>query len=251
MAQELLTKAVKGYLPEAIPTVLGRIDEYTVGKVLIYSKKPKKFFTRKYELDFTGWSLQSLLAGNEELSVTTATNNLFSTGKETESKSFNVNRGTDLNVSDALKLASANADTKLNAGETATLEVTTDFGKISHVSSDLVNSVMTRKLRLQPDHTIVRTAVENGGIMYVISNIYESEHCNVSATVSKDTKEDAGTGRGVEKGKAEVEEGADSDKKSEIGKAIKLYFWLLRYVLLCCSRESGQAHCFGLHAVEG
>lgn len=88
MPQVVFEKAVKCVLPAAIPTHLERIDEYAVGKVLLYSRKPKKLLPfHKHDLDFTGYSLQSLLVEGEQLTVATSRSFLFDVGKSTSSKS--------------------------------------------------------------------------------------------------------------------------------------------------------------------
>lgn len=220
MPQVVFANAVKKFLPSAIPTHLEKIDEYAIGKVLIYSKKPRRFFpTRKHELDFTGWSMQSLLAEKEVLNVTTARSYVFDTGKDEDSKSFSLDVGGDLDVANALaKLASASVDFKFDAGEKATLNVNTDFGKITHVSTDLVTSAIKRKIQVQPDHPIIKKAVEHGGVMFVITNIYEGERCNVTVTVSKDKKESTAGGGGAEGVKADVKESVDDQHSSTVGK---------------------------------
>ena len=219
MPQVVFGKAVKRFLPSAIPTHLEKIDEYAVGKVLVYSKRPRRLIPmRKHELDFTGWSMQSLLAENEVLTITTAKSYLFDTGKDVDSKSFSVNVGGDLDIANALtKLASASAGFKFDAGEKATLKVTTDFGKITHISTDLVNSAISREIHVKPDHPIVKKAVENGGVMFIISNIYEGERCNVSATISKGEKESISGGAGVDGAKADVKESEGDKHSSTVG----------------------------------
>lgn len=219
MPQVVFGKAVKSFLPSAIPTHLEKIDEYAVGKVLIYSKRPRRLIPmRKHELDFTGWSLQSLLAENEVLTVTTARSYLFDTGKDVASKSFNIDIGGDLDLAKALtELVSGSGDVKFDAGEKATLKVTTDFGKITHISTDLVNSAISKEIHVQPNHPIVKKAVENGGVMFIISNIYEGERCNVQAKVTKDMKESASGDVGAEGVKADMKESVDDKHSSAIG----------------------------------
>jgi hypothetical protein len=225
MPQIVFGKAVKRFLPSAIPTHLEKIDEYAVGKVLVYSKRPRRLIPmRKHHLDFTGWSLQGLLAENEVLTVTTAKSYLFDTGKEVASKSFKVDVGGDVDVANSLtKLASASGDLKFSSGDKATLTVTSDFGKITHVSTDLVNSAINKEIHVKPDHPVVQRAVKNGGMMFVISNIYEGERCNVSATVSKDVKESVGGGGGAEGAKVDAKESVDDKHKSSTGKYMLCY----------------------------
>ena len=206
MPQVIYEKAVKRLLPTAIPTLLEKIDEYSIGKVLIYSKKPRKLIpTRKHHLDFTGWSMQSLLAEGEDLRVTTARSYLFDTGKDSVSKSFDVEVGGDIDLT---------GSAKVKVGDKGTLTVTSDFGKITHITADLVSSVLKKKFQVKADHPIVQKAIENGGVMFVINSIYEGEHCNVSATVTKDVDESASVGAGA---KGDVSESVDDKKSSTVG----------------------------------
>ena len=218
MPQEVFGRAVKTILPSAIPTQLERIDEYAVGKVLVYSKKPRKLFPmRKQHLDFTGYSLQTLLAKGEKLTISTAKSYLFDTDKSTLSKSIHIDVGGDFDLETALvKLASADADFKFKAGETKTLTITTDFGKVTHISTDLVNSTVSGKIQVQPDHPIVKKAIENGGVMFVVTTIYEGEHCKVGVSASKSKTESGGLTEGVsaEKGQGSEDVG-DSHQSSK------------------------------------
>lgn len=217
MPQVVLEKAVKAILPSAIPTNLEKIDQYAVGKVLVYSKKPRKLLpTRKHHLDFTGWSLQHLLAEGESIDIVTARSYLFDTGTEKASKTLDVKVGADLDISSAIaSLAHAAPSLKFNAGDHSTLSITSDFGKVTHVSTDLISSVLKKQFRLNLEHPIVKTAVEHGGTMFVINSIYEGDHCTVKATLGKDIAEGTTDGAKVGAvGKADVSESVDDKHKS-------------------------------------
>lgn len=222
MPQEVFGKAIKRVLPSAIPTHLERIDEYAVGKVLVYSKSPRKLFPmRKQELDFTGYSMQSLLAKEEKLTITTARSYLFDTEKSTFSKSVKIDVGGDFDLESALsKLASADAKFNFKAGESKTLTITTDFGKVTHISTDLINSVVSGKIQVKPDHPIVKRAIHNGGVMFVISSIYEGERCKVGVAAYNEKSESGGAGVGVSK--EQVEGSEDADEKHHSSKGTEL-----------------------------
>lgn len=183
MAQTLFNRTVGFHLPSAIPTHLERIDEFAIGKVLVYTKKPKRFTPwRKHELSFTGWSISSLLSQPEDqkLKVATASSFLFDLGRGSSSATVQVNLDADLNLHDAL----VSLDAKLKVGDQKKLNITTDLGKVTHVSTDLLNSFTGGKLRVNRDHPIVREALDKGGDMFVITSMYTAEHCNIQVSIS-------------------------------------------------------------------
>ena len=187
MAQTLFDKTISFHLPSAIPTLLERIDEFAIGKVLIYSKKPKRFTPwRKHELSFTGWSISSLLSPPEDqkLKIATASSFLFDLGKGSSSATVQVNLDAEVNLHEAL----VSLDAKLKADEQKKLNITSDLGKVTHVSTDLLASCSAKKLHVNTEHPIVQEAMEKGGAMFVITSMYTAEHCNiqVSITDSKD-----------------------------------------------------------------
>ena len=85
--QSLFARAVGANLPTAIPTTLERIDQFAIGKVLTYKKKPRKLLPwRRRELSFTGRSVTELLAEGQlqELKFATSSDFLFDAGKGTD-----------------------------------------------------------------------------------------------------------------------------------------------------------------------
>ena len=85
--QSLFARAVGANLPTAIPTTLERIDQFAIGKVLTYKKKPRKLLPwRRHELSFTGRSVTDLLAEGQlqELKFATSSDFLFDAGKGTD-----------------------------------------------------------------------------------------------------------------------------------------------------------------------
>ena len=189
----LFKKIVGNILPTAIPVDLEKVDELTVGKVLIYSKKPRKLIPmRKHDLAFTGWSLQSLLT-DEKFSFTTARSYLFDSGKNTSSASVTVDLDASVDMKSALlKLASLDTAFKFDVEEDKTLTVSSDFGKITHISTDVVTTILGGKHSVDINHPIVKKAIDYGGNMFVVTAVYEAERCNLSVTLSKDKKEKGG-----------------------------------------------------------
>ena len=204
-------KAVEDLLPSAIPVKLKNLDDYTVGKVLVYSKKPlKPFALRKRELKFTGCTIESLLTDGQEITITTASNDLHITGKSISSIVVKVNLEADLDLS-LLFGGSLNF-----SGADKVLDVVTEFGKISHITSNLIASVINKNLHLKVEHPTVQEAINNGGVMFLIHTIYESEHINLSAKFSKDTTEDTGEDVLI-KVKKDAKGGVDAEHTSSKG----------------------------------
>jgi len=176
MAQALFEVAVKKAFPSAIPSKLDRIDEYSLGKVLTYPKKPRKLIPlRKQELELAGPSVHNLLTEKEGLTVTAVKAHCFDTN---EDSSVEVDLRKDVQLEDSIKL-----DTTVNLKGIETLHISTDFGKVTCVSSDLVSGVIAGKVKLRPDHPTVQTAIKNGGVIFVITNVFEAAHCNLSLTL--------------------------------------------------------------------
>lgn len=188
MAQTLFNRTIGFHLPSAIPTQLERIDEFAIGKVLIYTKKPKRFTPwRKQELSFTGWSLSNLLSPPEDqrLKIATASSFLFDLGKGSSSATVQVNMDTELNLHEALVSLGA----KLKVDEMKKLSITTDLGKVTHVSTDLLSSCSAKGLHVNTEHPIVQEAMEKGDAMFVITSMYMAERCNIQVSIADNKDE--------------------------------------------------------------
>lgn len=220
--EAVFRKAVEKFLPSAIPASLEKIDEYVPGKILVYSKKPRKLIPmRRHELDFTGYSVESLLAENEELRITTARSFLFDTGKSSLSTVVKVDGGEDLGLENSLtKLVSTDLSLKLKAGEEKTLTITSDFGKITHITTDIVNSGR-KGIQLDPEHPVVKRAVDHGGVMFIVSAIYEAERCHLTMKMTKDESESGGISADAGPVKGEVSEGMEDKHLSTGGTVLR------------------------------
>ena len=191
MAQTVFNRTIGFHLPSAIPTQLERIDEFEIGKVLVYTKKPKRFTPwRKQELSFTGWSISSLLSPSEDqqLKIATASSFLFDLGKGSSSATVQVNLDTELNLHDAL----VSMDAKFKVDDQKKLSISADLGKVTHVSTDLLTSCSGSKLQVNTEHPIVQEAMDKGGVMFVITSMYTAERCNIQVTISDSKDETVG-----------------------------------------------------------
>ena len=181
---EVFKKAVEDVLPYAIPVTLENCGDYKVGRVLVYSKKPLEPVA---QLKFTGCSIENLLADGQKITITIASNNLHVTGKSVSSLMVKANLDADLDLS---LLFGGSLD--FSDGQDRDLDVVTDFGKILQISSDLVAKVINNNLYLKVEHPTVQEAINNGGVIFFIHTIFESEHVKLSAKLFNGTTEGAG-----------------------------------------------------------
>jgi hypothetical protein len=171
--QSLFARAVSTNLSTVIPTALEGIDQFAIGKVLTYQKKPRKLLPwRRHELNFTGRSITDLVAEGQlqELSFTTSSDFLFDAGNGTDKTSVEFG---------------------LHAREEKNMSISTDFGKISHVQTDLFEVLHTHRIKVNTDHPVIREARKNGNTLFVISTLYEAERCNIEVVFSEKTDEAA------------------------------------------------------------
>ena len=217
MAQALFNRTIGFHLPSAIPTQLERIDEFSIGKVLVYTKKPKRFTPwRKQELSFTGWSISSLLSAPEDqrLKIATASSFLFDLGKGSSSAAVHVNLDAELNLHEAL----VNLDANLKIDDQKKLMISADLGKVTHVATDLLTSCSASKLQVNMDHPIVQEAMNKGEAMFVITSMYTAERCNIQVTISDSETETVG-GKVVASGGGGANETVKDNGTSTQGKS--------------------------------
>ena len=115
---------------------------------------------------------------------------MFDLGKGSSSATVQVNLDAELNLREAL----VNLNAKLNVDEQKKLNITADFGKVTHVSTDLLTSCSSKKLHVNTEHPIVQEAMEKGGAMFVITSMYTAERCNVQVNISGCMDETLGAG---------------------------------------------------------
>ena len=176
-AQTLFNRMVTDYLPSAIPSNLERIDEYALGKVLIYGSKPRKLMPwRKHDLKFTGWTLSSLLAAEQTVEFLTTISPL----REARKGAIHFDVRLDYEVREALFQLDKKTETK----DEKNVCVTADMGKISYLRSDLFAALTSRACKVNLEHPVVKEAVEKGGALFVITSVYEAERSVIY--VSKD-----------------------------------------------------------------
>lgn len=193
MAEQILfSRAVVSHFPAAIPTQLERVDEFTVGKVFIYHKRPRFLLPwRKHKLDFTGYPLADLLVQGSSFKFATGRKFLVDIAKGVETVD------TELGMDVELKEALTHLNMKVKGKYSHQHSITTDFGKITHIETDLYDVLSAKAYTLDTHNPIVREAIAKGSAVFVISAVYEAEHSNISMKLSRSESETVGGGATV------------------------------------------------------
>lgn len=184
MAQAVLRKFVHKKLSPAIPADLKRVEEFSVGKVLVHSKKPQKVIPmRGQDLASTGVSVESLLAHDQELTISISKKLLFDTGKDETSGHVEVDITDDLELQEALNQVPDLKDALQKAGEKKMLIIDADLGSVQQITTNLVHKMAKGGIQVQVSHPVVERAIENGGALFVIGAVIEVDRCNLSVKV--------------------------------------------------------------------
>ena len=92
----------------------------------------------------------------------------------------------DAELEDALSAIAGLDNLGLKPGkEKKMLHVNADFGRVVEVSTDLVKSSRKGDFRVNVEHPVVKKAIENGKVMFVVSTLYRADHCNVAICTDK------------------------------------------------------------------
>ena len=170
----LLERAVRHHLPSAFATLLERVKEFEVGKVLVLHKKPH-FWRRHHQLDFTSLSLTALLNESEDLHVRTQSSVEF-TNDTVSSKNIvtlNVDADAELGKHCLCILG------KVKGKKKSLVNMHVDFGTVEHVVSDLFHALSARQWTVDASNPVVRDALQKGMEMYVISSVYQASKVDI------------------------------------------------------------------------
>lgn len=186
MSQVLLKKIIQKKVPSAIPAGLEKADEFSIGKVFIHSKKPRKVIPMgRQDLAPAGTSLESLLAEDHHITISISKKLLFDTDKDKKSGYAEVDvTSDDTEIEAMLRKFPALEKALKKAGKIKTLQLNADFGRVVQISSDLVQTVSRGSLQVQASHPVVKKAIENGGVMFIVSSLFEVQRCNVHVKVA-------------------------------------------------------------------
>lgn len=127
--------------------------------------------------------------------MATSSEFLFEAGKGTSSATVQVNLDAEIELKESL----VKMEGKLKAGEKKNLTITTDLGKITHYSTNVLPDSKASKFKAKLDHPIIKEAIDHGGVLFSITSLYEAEHCNVeiNLTEKKDESVHAGASAGA------------------------------------------------------
>lgn len=160
-----------------IPVNLVKVAEFSNGTVVIPKKKPAKKPTEGIPMRGTDWtatgdSIQTVLARDQQVCISLSKKVYLEAKKEPFCLSVPLSGDTELE--DALK------DLQLEPRENKTLHIRADFGDVVEIATDLVKSYRTGNVKVDINHAVVKRAIECGGALFVISTLYQAEHCKIA-----------------------------------------------------------------------
>ncbi len=158
--------AISHTVPTAIPADLDTTAELEVGRVLLYRKKPKANVS---------WCKQALdFARDEDGNPVSVFDLLSEQSKETAL----VERVRETKVAFTNRTNEEYVYRSTTDVET-TMKLSVDFGSVFEVSSNLYALVNSLELPVNANHPVVQQAEEKGGVVMVISKVYQSERASV------------------------------------------------------------------------
>lgn len=186
--QKIFVKTVTNYFPTIYPSHLECIDQFDIGQVLMYKQKPRVLMPwRAHHLQLTGYPISKLLAPGDSLPVNMTGSVIFTTGPATKTR--DVQFDVDVGFKEALSRLGIAADVK----EDKKITISTDFGKVTHVASNLLDLLsMPTKHKVNTTHPVVREAMNNGETLFVVSSVYSSEKLMLQVQVTERAAEKAG-----------------------------------------------------------
>ncbi|XP_064394144.1 uncharacterized protein LOC135341496 [Halichondria panicea] len=185
MAQTLFSRVVSIKLPLAVPTQLSHIDDFEIGKVLILSKRPRRFRPQKNEdLQYTGVSISSLLEEScvKDFEIMSSASVEFITSKEDP-----LNLNFDLSSKSALTKALTKLQLNIKEAKHATL--TADFGQVKCLEANVLYSCSTKELRVKLEDPTIKKAMATSDSLFVITSIYRGERCHLKVSLGGSQKE--------------------------------------------------------------
>lgn len=188
--QKIFVKTVHNYFPTIYPSHLECIDQFDIGQVLIYRQKPRPLMPwRALHLQLSGYPITKLLAPGDTLPIATTDSVIFTTGPAT------MTRDVQFDVEMGLKEALLRLGIAADAKEDKKVTISTDFGKVTHVSSNLLDLLSMAKHKVNTDHPVIREAMNNGETLFVVSSVYSSEKLALQIQVTERAAEKVGGSR--------------------------------------------------------
>ena len=178
LQQVVLDRAVKHHLPSAFASPLERVDEFEIGKILLHHKKPR--FWRHKELDFTSLPLHSLLADSKDFKFERQTTIEFTSDSDKSQRVVNV----DLDVDAEVKTHWLDIGGSIGGGEKKTLNLSIDFGKVDHITSDMFQVLSSKKWSVDLNHILVKDAMDRGMEMFIITSVYQASKVDIKVLPS-------------------------------------------------------------------
>ena len=175
--QSVFERAVRHHLPSSFVTLLDRVDDFSVGKVLVLHKKPH--FWRRAELDFTSLDLETLLTKSQDgFKIQTERKKLYDQSSDASNRMIKLDLGLDAE----LKTRWADFGGDLKGGGTKLLNLYVDFGRIDHILSNLPQILMGQQWIVDSDHIVMKDALAKGKEFFVITSVYEAQKAFVKVS---------------------------------------------------------------------
>ena len=179
--QSVFERAVRHHLPSAFVPLLERVDEFAVGKVLVLHKKPH--FWRHDALDFTSLDFQLLLtevqSKGKAFGVQTERKKQFDQSVDSSNRMIKIDLGLDAELK--TKLGDIGGD--IGGGGAKSLQVSVNFGSITHIISDLPQTLMSHQWTIDNSHAVIKDALVKGKEMFVITSVYEAQKVIVKVSL--------------------------------------------------------------------
>ena len=182
--QSVFARAVNHHLPSSFVTLLERVDEFEIGKVLVLHKKPHIW--RHRTLDFTSLPLSALLnkvQGEEgkPFGFQKESTPLFDQASDSTNRVVKLDLGLDAE----LKTAWVDLGGDVKGGGSKLVNLTVNFGGIKHIKSNLYDILSSQQWTVNSSHELVKEALTKGRELYVISSVYQSDKAFVRVSFCK------------------------------------------------------------------
>lgn len=158
--------AVTLVVPTAVAVDVSKLQDYEIGRVLVYQEKPKAYVPwRRTTVDFA--------RDAEGKSV-----KIFDVLSQEDRKYVNEER---LRIIRRYETSQCGEEFEyqIDADDHSTVRLGVDLGKVVTASSNLYAQINSARPRADTGHPAVRAAMENGGMVMVVSTVYESDRACV------------------------------------------------------------------------
>jgi hypothetical protein len=176
MSQAIFEEVIERCLSSAIPVLLEKANDYCIGKVFVYSKKTHRVLPMRGTnvLTPTAGNFPELLATDAAISLSITKRILLDRKIDPLCFSMEVDGNAELR-SALFNYASLGAEDK----KKGMLHIRADFGEVVELTSSLHLTDCADTMRVNPGNPLVKRVMEYGKSMFLLSTLYQAEHCKV------------------------------------------------------------------------